>query len=137
MKLTNFNGLWQLSRAITHANGGQAQFEGTANWAPHPDGLFYEEVGQLRIENAQPIKATRSYIWKVGLNIYFPDGRFFHQVPLNGEEAHHNCPPDDYRVRYDFAKWPSFSAKWRVTGPKKDYEMVSIYTRPINASSNG
>ena len=44
----------------------------------------------------------------------------------------HDCPPDTYRVRYDFRAWPRWQAEWRVTGPRKDYGIVSRF-RPAEA----
>ena len=43
--------------------------------------------------------------------------------------ADHWCDPDTYKVRYDFREWPLWRAEWRVTGPRKDYVMRSVYTR--------
>jgi len=41
--------------------------------------------------------------------------------------AEHDCPPDHYRVRYDFRSWPRWQADWRVRGPRKDYTLGSAY----------
>ena len=41
----------------------------------------------------------------------------------------HACDPDTYRVRYDFRRWPRWQAEWRVTGPRKDYGMLSRFRR--------
>ena len=46
----------------------------------------------------------------------------------------HDCPPDSYRVRYDFRAWPRWQAEWRVTGPRKDYGIVSRF-RPADAAA--
>jgi hypothetical protein len=63
--------------------------------------------------------------------VLFEDGRFFHRFdaedPLPG--ASHACAPDAYRVRYDFRAWPRWEAAWRVSGPRKDYAMVTRYSR--------
>ena len=39
----------------------------------------------------------------------------------------HWCDPDSYAVRYDFSRWPEWSARWRVEGPHKAYIMYSRY----------
>jgi hypothetical protein len=61
--------------------------------------------------------------------VLFADGRFFHRFDAEdpAPAAAHDCPPDLYRVRYDFRPWPRWQAEWRVTGPRKDYAMVSRY----------
>ena len=84
------------------------------------------------------MQATRRYLWRDGgagtIDVLFEDGRFFHRFdaedPAPG--ASHDCAPDSYRVRYDFRAWPRWQAEWRVTGPRKDYAMVSRY-RPLAA----
>jgi hypothetical protein len=30
-------------------------------------------------------------------------------------------------VRYDFRDWPRWQAEWRVTGPRKDYGIVTRF----------
>ncbi len=129
MILSDFAGQWRLNRQIVHANGTIAEFSGSAVWSPDASGLVYEETGVLKIPGQPGMQATRKYLWRDGLDVYFDDGRFFHNVPLDGTSAHHNCPPDDYRVTYDFAAWPHFSSRWLVTGPRKHFEMTSRYSR--------
>ena len=80
------------------------------------------------------MEARRVYLWRDAepgaVAVTFDDGRPFHQFDLTGGEARHACPPDTYRVRYDFSEWPVWTARWRVTGPRKDYLMTSRYRRP-------
>lgn len=72
--------------------------------------------------------ASRVYLWKADLSVWFDDGRYFHTVPAQGGATDHWCDPDQYDVRYDFAEWPDFRVTWRVEGPRKSYTMVSDYT---------
>ena len=125
-QLADFLGQWALSRRILPAQGAEAQFEGTAVWAA--DGAYAEE-GLLRVAGQPPMRAERRYRWDGALNVYFDDGRFFHQVPPEGGTAAHWCEPDQYDVRYDFGDWPRFEVRWRVVGPRKNYEMISHYCR--------
>ena len=129
MILSDFEGQWRLDRQIEHDDGTIARFSGTAQLTPDPDGLVYDETGTLEIPGQATMQATRRYFWKEGLTMWFEDGRFFHTIPLDGAEAHHNCPPDDYRVRYDFSEWPTWKTFWQVSGPRKSYRMASIYVR--------
>lgn len=127
--LSDFTGQWQLEKEITQGDGAQARFQGTATW----DGEGrYHETGLLRLETGAEMRAERRYLWRAPLAVYFEDGRFFHDVPPEGGEAYHHCAPDDYRVDYDFSDWPRWSARWRVTGPRKGYEMSCRYV-PLSA----
>ena len=127
--LGDFEGRWALSREIRPASGAAGRFEGEAEWQPSEGGLAYVERGLLMLEGHAPMQAERRYFWEEGLNVYFDDGRFFHQVPPEGGEAAHWCDPDQYDVTYDFMQWPRFETKWQVRGPRKDYEMISFYSR--------
>ncbi|MGC9417532.1 MAG: DUF6314 family protein [Rhodovulum sp.] len=131
-ELEHFRGHWGLSRVIEDARtGGTARLEGRAVFAPEGEGLRYTEEGVLRIEGHAPLTATRAYLWRPatgGIELFFEDGRFFHAIgPGVHPQALHDCPPDRYEVAYDFAAWPRWSSRWRVTGPRKDYVMTSRY----------
>lgn len=128
-RLGDFEGTWHLDRVIDHGDGTRAVFAGMAMFRRDGDGLAYIEEGQLRIGTATPITARQSYRWDSGLIVRFPDGRLFHTVPEHGGAVHHFCDPDTYAGHYDFSRWPGFSVAWQVTGPRKDYRMVSRYRR--------
>lgn len=127
--LADFEGTWLIDRRIVQRSGPRGRFAGTAQWAPDADGMRYSEVGELEIEGQPPMHAERKYRWGRDLTVFFPDGTFFHQVPALGGLARHWCAPDMYSVRYRFARWPEFETVWRVTGPRKDYAMVTRYKR--------
>ena len=129
--LSDFDGRWDVTRQITPAQGPQATFEGQAVWHPTRGGSDYAETGVLRLGNAAPMTAERRYFWADTLAVLFEDGRFFHQVPALGGQAHHFCDPDTYVVTYDFSDWPVFRVSYAVTGPRKDYVMVSQYSRAL------
>ena len=59
----------------------------------------------------------------------YADGRPFHEFDPARPRAAHWCDPDDYRVRYDFTRWPLWRAEWEVRGPRKDYLMMTDYRR--------
>lgn len=136
MQLQSFAGRWHIARSIEDVRAGRTgRFEGAAVLAPDPDGLAYREEGTLAFPGSPPMQATRAYLWRDGGNgtvdVFFEDGRFFHRFDAEEPQpgATHDCPPDLYRARYDFRRWPRWTAEWRVTGPRKDYAMVSTYTR--------
>lgn len=133
--LQAFAGRWTLHRTITDRRGGpDGRFDGVAELRPDAEGLLYEETGQLHLGQAAPFHATRRYLWRAdagGVLVSFEDGRPFHRIALGRAQARdsHDCPPDIYRVSYDFSRWPHWLACWDVTGPRKDYRMVSDYGR--------
>ncbi len=147
-----FAGRWSLRRDIVDMRAGQhATFRGHAVLSPledarpdyaRPDNarpdyarLDYAEEGVLQIGAGPALHATRRYLWifdAQGVAVCFADGAPFHRfMPrVSGAGTDHPCGADLYRVRYDFDEWPvSWLAVWRVVGPRKDYEMTSVYER--------
>lgn len=125
-----FEGAWVFDRVVTHASGDRATVTGRAVFSPCEDGLRYDETGEMSLNGGPALTATRRYVWTAGGEVLFEDGRPFHALPAPGQEAEHWCDPDLYRVRYDFADWPRWSAEWQVSGPRKDYRMRTTYARP-------
>lgn len=122
-------GWWSLERAIVHADGRENRLMGNVHF--HRDGarLIMDESGALEL-GAQVVAASRRYIWAegaAGLDVFFDDMRAFHSVALHVAQHHtvHLCEPDRYEVDYDFTDWPSWSVRWAVKGPRKDYVMAS------------
>ncbi len=122
-------GPWRIARRITHGDGAQASFEGTASWTAAGQGADYVERGDLVMPGQGRFQAERRYFWSRDLDVFFDDGRFFHRVPAAGGAARHWCAPDQYDARYDFSGWPDWSCLWHVKGPRKDYRLQSVYTR--------
>jgi hypothetical protein len=127
--LSDFEGNWKIKRDITPASGPAARFSGHAEWVAENGIMQYIEMGTLELVGQKPMMAERRYRWDADLNIYFDDGRFFHQVPAIGGEAAHWCNPDQYDVTYDFTRWPEWSCTWRVRGPRKNYTLNSQYLK--------
>ena len=127
MKLSDFEGIWTLTRQITNHIGPPATFTGTATFTPDGAGLTLTETGWLQPGEGPALQATRTYLWREGITVLFDDGRPFHSFTADKPAALHDCPPDTYRVTYDFDRWPDWTATWHVTGPRKDYTMVSTY----------
>lgn len=131
--LWSFEGDWRLARRIEHAGGrGDARLSGTARFLRSGRTLIHHESGTLSIDGVQGsgMRAERRYLWRTDagwIAIHFEDGRPFHGIPLGvaRPEATHLCGSDRYAVRYDFGRWPEWTAVWRVTGPRKDYTMTS------------
>lgn len=134
--LTDFLGAWRLDRRIDdRLSGRPGRFEGGAGLAVQGQGLRYREEGTLVLGDGPALAAHRDYLWARdgdGIAVRFADGRPFHRFVPHGRApgTDHPCGPDLYRVTYDFGPWPRWSAEWSVTGPAKDYTMVSLYRRP-------
>ncbi len=132
---TDFPGRWKVQRSIEDRLSGQpGAFEGEALFTPFGAGrLRYEEEGHLRLGSGLPMRARRVYLWHVtadGVEVRFEDGRPFHRFGLAGGAGEdHLCGADLYRVTYGFQDWPQWWAGWTVTGPRKNYRMISRYTR--------
>ncbi len=137
MRLADFAGLWTVTREIEDRRAGRpGSFTGLARLTPAGDGLAYAEEGRLRLGTGPAVAASRRHLWRradAAIEVLFEDGRPFHRFdPTEGApSAVHDCPPDAYRVRYDFTSWPLWRTEWRVAGPRKDYVMVSAY-RPAS-----
>lgn len=138
-ELKCFEGCWALSRQIDdrHAQS-QGRFEGRALFTPHggsPGVLNYFETGEMHYARQPKMVASRTYIWQRGadgIEVLFEDGKPFHVIKgaSGAPDAVHHCDPDLYHVSYDFAGWPeTWRAVWRVQGPRKNYRMVSEFSR--------
>ncbi len=133
--LPDFQGRWSLRRTILDRMGdAEGQFEGEATFTSMEVGLAYHEEGVLAFPGRPALRAERRYFWRDGpggrIEVLFHDGRPFHDIePGSGATATHLCAPDLYQVSYDFTVWPRWTATWQVSGPRKDYEMVSQYSR--------
>ena len=133
--LRAFVGDWDLEKDIRHVDGTRASFQGTAVFQPAEGGLRYRETGALKLAGGVPMSASREYFWNSEGAVFFGDGRFFHEIPVGGGVARHDCPPDTYLVDYAFGAWPDWSATWTVTGPRKDYKMICRYRRAKRSKS--
>jgi Family of unknown function (DUF6314) len=133
--LPDFLGTWLIERTIEDRLGPPGRFEGVARLAPDCDGLRYREEGTLRLGDGPAMAAHRDYLWRSWgdrIEVLFADGRPFHAFAPSGRApgTDHPCGRDLYRVTYDFTAWPAWETDWIVTGPAKDYRMVTAYRRP-------
>jgi hypothetical protein len=140
--LHDFTGTWRLARRIVEDDGQVARLTGTARFEPLGQGaLMLREKGTLHLPGQGGFAATRCYAWWPGqggvIEVRFDDGRPFHSFDPNTADsaATHWCAPDTYAVRYDFSRWPEWSARWRVDGPRKGYTMYSRYLMQATAGA--
>lgn len=135
--INDFAGTWTMSREIEDRRAGQGgTLEGMATIEAGglENGFIYRETGKLVLEGAGEMEAVRIYLWGPharGIAVHFQDGRDFHVIELDRymPDAQHHCAPDMYHVSYNFTNWPAWTSTWRVQGPRKDYRMVTRYSR--------
>jgi len=131
IRLADLEGAWRLSREIEDRRAGiTGRLTGTCRWSRDAGGLRQEEQGVLTMGAAPPMQASRVYLWRdtgAGLSVAFEDGRPFHSLAPGRLEDRHWCDPDTYDVRYDFTRWPDWTQRWRVTGPRKDAVILSRF----------
>jgi len=116
------------------------ELKGDAHFTPSRRGLLYGEQGTLIFgAHHGPAEQRLSYEFPCGdarASVRFRDGRAFHELDLSDGEAKvtHWCGADIYQgcfVAIDAGQWRS---AWNVTGPRKDQEIVTLYTRHVECS---
>jgi Family of unknown function (DUF6314) len=145
-------GDWDVVREIAdHRSGVAGSFRGRASFQPRPesappgpdglDGRVLElaEQGELRF-GAHRGPAGRNLLYcgcsDGSAEVRFADGREFYHLDLRtgGCHAVHPCRADRYAVTVTWLSADSFTEVWQVTGPAKDYDLTSVYTRTGCAS---
>lgn len=133
ISLDALEGRWALARRIEDRRAGATGvLAGTCVWRRHGPGLMQEETGELRMGDGPVLRAQRRYLWREeddGLAVLFEDGRPFHRIGPGRLADRHDCAPDTYDVTYVFEGEGVFSTTWRVSGPRKDHVIHSIYTK--------
>jgi Family of unknown function (DUF6314) len=133
-------GDWTLIRRICdHRSGQIGTFTGTASFRPPAEPetrgiLEYCESGELRLGRHRG-PASRSLLVRDSgdgtADITFADGREFYRLDLRYGScvAAHPCRADQYDVTVRRLSANSYTEIWRVTGPAKDYELHTTYSR--------
>jgi Family of unknown function (DUF6314) len=134
-----FAGGWFLTRRIRDLRGRVlGRLRGTADFTPDRDGRHFAEHGILTLPQGQT-EARRAYRFVIesadAFSVFFADGRFFHRAAIVSGTAPvtHDCAPDTYRGRYRFRDPDRWSLSWRITGPRKDLVISTVFSRhPIS-----
>jgi len=134
---TFLSGRWHVDRSLLdrrHSISGKLR--GHAHFSPAGTSLLYRELGTLTF-GAHHGPAEQSYRYEfprgnARASVCFRDGREFHDLDLSQGQAvvRHACGPDLYEghfIALDEGQWRSI---WRVAGPRKDQEILTLYTRP-------
>jgi hypothetical protein len=99
------------------------------------DEARFSESGLLRLAGVTT-EAARDYRFKIlaqdRFRVSFADGRFFHEAQVVGDAAlmSHDCAADLYRGRYRFEGPGRWRLSWRITGPRKDLVIATVFSRP-------
>jgi hypothetical protein len=132
---TFFTGDWTLVRRIRDLKAKAAgRLQGTARFTPDADGLGFAETGLLCLRQART-EARQTYRFVIegadAFSVFFADGRFFHRAAITDGRARvtHDCAPDTYIGRYRFHGPDRWGLSWRITGPRKDLVIGSVFSR--------
>ncbi|MEV6348106.1 DUF6314 family protein [Actinoplanes sp. NPDC051851] len=129
-------GRWRVERGIVdHRAGVSGEFLGTAVFGAD---LGYHEEGELRFGGHRgPASRSLKYVDLGGwvLDVTFADGRDFYRLDLSdgGWTAEHPCRADRYVVDGRITGPDGFTEHWHATGPEKDYELTTRYSRLLPA----
>ncbi len=128
-------GTWRIDRRIGDCNTKTVgRLIGVARFAEAPGGLDYDERGTLTL-GAYEGTATRTYRFALPrpeiADIQFADGRPFHRLDLSSgwADVTHDCPPDDYRGRYQVRTQDQWTLSWLIQGPRKHLRIATRYSR--------
>ena len=133
-------GDWDVVREIADHRSGQAgEFRGHASFRSAParasgSVLDFAEQGELRFAGHRgPARRSLRYHGRAdgGADVRFADGRGFFGLDLRfgSCRAVHLCRADRYAVTVTWLSPDCFTEIWRVTGPDKDYDLTTVYTR--------
>jgi len=141
---TSLTGDWTLRRAM----GEMGTFAGTARFFAAPDSpensLRYREEGMLQRFDGQRFEGYREYDFVLrgqAIEMLFRDpvgfgNRYvlldFNNISDNdvlAAQDHHPCGEDMYHHRMFWHHTDHFETRIKVLGPKKDYELHTLYHR--------
>lgn len=135
-----FNGTWQLIRLVSNAASLTAI---TTFESYRKNYLWYRESGVLHINDEKRVNTSQEYYYYFGetsIDIYFNNQKqLYISLPLMKSPKHpafpfypagrHYCSRDTYKSTYIIESPNLFKIDCEVSGPKKDYSMISVYER--------
>ncbi len=139
--LNYLEGAWALDRRIIdHRDHRESRFLGhaTFEWddtcASRDPLLRLSENGEFR-RGRHRLTSTRSLYFLRDRGpralAYFSDGRLFIDLDLSARRwcATHVCGPDSYEIELAVLSPGCFQERWRVRGPSKEYDALTIAQR--------
>ncbi|MFL6732279.1 MAG: DUF6314 family protein [Sphingomicrobium sp.] len=129
-------GSWNVQRiVIDRAHAMTGGLKGEATFTPCADGLLYEEHGTLTLGEHRG-RAEQSYLYEFPetegrASVRFRDGRAFHELDLSHGQHRvcHDCHPDLYDGVFIALSSTAWQSEWNVTGPRKQYGLLTTYKR--------
>jgi hypothetical protein len=96
--------------------------------------LAYHEEGELRFRDHRgPAYRRLCYRGQPDgtADVRFDDGRAFYLMDLRSGTWHsvHLCGADRYEVTGQILGPDQYAERWRTTGPRKDYELITALVR--------
>jgi hypothetical protein len=134
-------GMWSVERRITdHRSGQTGTFTGAAvaeERRDEPGTATYEERGELTWGgggHSGPAERRLLYVRQAdgGVEVRFGDGRRAWAWDLGNEgrsDAVHPCGEDRYEMSLVARTADELEERWRVSGPAKEYEAVTVLRR--------
>ena len=133
----SLQGKWQLKRSIP----GSGEMQGEASFSPLTHSsftLFYREDGIFNTAvSSSPF--YREYIYQLNqgnIEIYFTsrrekEGLFLSLGWSQDKKARaigsHRCGKDTYLATYDFLNPQTFTQRYDVTGPRKNFRIQTVF----------
>lgn len=135
-------GLWRLHRIIPE----HGSLLGTAVFKTEgldKDSLHYREEGTFTSKEGESSHSYREYLYRYSdnkISVFFDreGSRLLHTLEFSGPEpfprpvfatSTHLCICDTYKATYTFLHPDEFHLDYIVKGPKKDYQMHTIFQR--------
>jgi hypothetical protein len=131
-------GSWSVDRTIKdHRAGTAGSFTGTATLRPDradPSRADYVESGTMSYGIYQgPARRELEYRGRPEgtVEVRFADGRLFVVLDLRRPSwsGVHPCRADRYELATEVLDADTVEERWRVRGPAKDYDAVTVLTR--------
>ncbi|MGC2169641.1 MAG: DUF6314 family protein [Acidimicrobiales bacterium] len=138
--LDYFPGTWHVKRTITDAlSDDDGTFEGIATFTRRDEHLDFEEVGVMQLGAYRGRARRRLYYRQASessIDVSFLDGHHFVSIDLSSGTSRdvHLCERDRYDITTVVHSHDRFDERWRVSGPSKDYEALTLFERLAETS---
>jgi hypothetical protein len=133
-------GDWIMTRRIRIRRSAVRGFlEGHASVRADGHQSSLNEQGLLRLDGREALASQRYTLTFRGavVQVHFRNGSFFHEFELRtrGYTAIYHCGGDQYVGRYRVLDPDVWSLIWCVRGPRKHYDMRTLYRRAAGSSA--
>jgi hypothetical protein len=130
------SGAWHVDRRLFDRSRSIAgELKGEAHFTPSGRCLIYGENGTFIFgahRGAAEQRLSYEFPWgNAQASVKFRDGRPFHVLDLSDGQAvvTHSCGRDHYEGCFAAIGPGQWKSAWNVSGPRKDQEIATLYTR--------